>query len=189
MKTLKELAENRDYNIRKQRYDNYLIAHISGVQKCFEEKFVPYCGLDNTTIDLIRTQISQHDQSKYSEEEYNAYLDKFYPSDGADKYTINNNFAYAWLHHLRNNPHHPQYWFLRNDTNHKHDRMLDMPYEYIVEMLCDWGSFAYMDSELKPGIKPNSNAHNWYRLHGYEFGFSRNTKQQIEDILSKCIDL
>ena len=116
-------------------------------------------------------------------------LDKYYPDGTKSEDVIHNSFAYAWLHHLHNNPHHPQYWYLRNDTDHDEDRMLDIPFNYIVEMLCDWGSFYYMDEEKKPGINPNSRARDWYNLHGEEFGFSDNTKNQIEKIFDKCLNL
>ena len=192
MKSLKEIADNKAYSERKQKYDNYLDKHISGVQKCFEEKIVPFYELSDTDLTDIREQLSHHDESKYGEDEYEPYLNKFYKYPNTsmqDVQDTNNKFAYAWLHHIHNNPHHPQYWYLRNDTDHEDDRMLDMPLNYIIEMLCDWGSFAYMDSKLKSNITPNSNAHHWYELHGGEIGFSDNTIKIIEEILDKCPNL
>ena len=56
-------------------------------------------------------------------------------------------------------------------------------------MLCDWGSFVFMNEEKKPGVNPNSTAHNWFTTHGNGFGFSENTLNTIKDILEKCPNL
>lgn len=176
---------------QQREYDNYIFLHVENVQKAFEEHFVPYMKdeIGLVEIEAIRSQLAHHDDSKWSEEEYQPYVDKFYPDGSKTEEEIHDSFAKAWLHHLHNNQHHPQYWYLRNDTDHDEDRMLDMEYNYIVEMLCDWGSFYYMNEEKKPGINPNSTAHDWYNEHGKEFGFSDKTKDIIEDILTKCPEL
>ena len=190
-KSLYEIYLYKNKPSNQIEYDKYLSLHIANVQKTFEERFLPYYEneLSLEDIDSLREQISHHDDSKTSVEEYQPYVDKFYPDGSKSEEMIYNNFAYAWLHHLHNNPHHPQYWYLRNDTDHSEDRVLDIPFNYIVEMLCDWGSFYYMDEEKKPGINPNSRARDWYNLHGEEFGFSDNTKNQIEKIFDKCLNL
>jgi hypothetical protein len=185
MITLVESSKSNEYN-------NYIETHRANVLRAFDECYLPYVDheIESTPsdkeIEEIRNQILQHDLSKYSDEEYDAYLHKFYPDGSKSEEEIKNDFAYAWLHHLHENPHHPQYWFLRNDTDHSDDRALDMPYRYVVECLCDWSSFQYMTSEMKPGIKPNSTAHNWYNEHKKDFEFSDNTIKLIEEILDMC---
>ena len=65
-------------------------------------------------------KLVNHDQSKYDEEEYEAYDDYFYGKEGKDEddiAVIDNAFDYAWLHHIHHNPHHWQYWVLVNDDD------------------------------------------------------------------------
>lgn len=190
MKTLKEYYDLKLGKHYCKEYNDYIDLHTSNVKKAFEENFLPfYPNLSESQIAELKIQIDHHDESKWSDEEYDAYVDKFYPDGTKSEDEIHDNFAYAWLHHLHNNPHHPQYWFLRNDKDHDEDRMLDMPFNYIVEMLCDWGSFVFMNEEKKPGVNPNSTAHNWFTTHGDGFGFSENTLNTIKDILEKCPNL
>lgn len=191
MKSLYEIYQKSLKSPQQLKYDIYLNLHRDNVRRAFEEHFLPFFEdeLAPTIIDDLKDQISHHDESKESTEEYQPYVDRFYPDGTKSEDVIHNSFAYAWLHHLHNNPHHPQYWYLRNDTDHDEDRMLDIPFNYIVEMLCDWGSFYYMDEEKKPGVNPNSRARDWYNLHGEEFGFSDNTKNEIERIFEKCPEL
>ena len=182
-KSLYEIYRNKNKTSNQIEYDKYLSLHIANVQTTFEERFLPYYEnkLSLEDIKLLREQISHHDDSKTSIEEYQPYVDRFYPDGSKSEEVISNNFAYAWLHHLHNNPHHPQYWYLRNDTDHNEDRVLDIPFNYVVEMLCDWGSFYY--------VTPGSSAKSWYTSHGDEYEFSENTKNLIEKILDKCSQL
>ncbi len=69
-----------------------------------------------------------HDISKFGPKEWFPYVEHFY---GSKKGKIDPDFDYAWLHHQKRNPHHWQYWILK-------DRALEMKEPYRTEMLCDW---------------------------------------------------
>ena len=74
---------------RKSEYDSYLINHINGVKRSWSEILMPALlskedfSLD--TLTRVSMIINSHDKSKYSNEEYNAYLEYFYPSDGSER--------------------------------------------------------------------------------------------------------
>jgi len=81
-----------------------------------------------------------HDISKFSVAEYYPYaMNFFYPlySEAVDK-----SFKAAWLHHIHNNKHHPEYWVLITkkslDNNITKIYYVDMPEIYRLEMICDW---------------------------------------------------
>lgn len=189
IKSLQEI-----YNIKNRigfwcdEYNEYIELHRANVMKAFEEHMLPYLEnvYDASHIVSLRNQLKEHDLSKYDKEEYDAYAHKFYPSGSMTEESIRSEFAYAWLHHLHNNKHHSQYWYIRNDTDHEDDRPLDMPLDYIIEMLCDWGSFYYMNEEKKPGINTNSTAHMWWDEHNKDFSLSLKTVSIIEDLLKNC---
>jgi hypothetical protein len=50
--------------------------------------------------------------------------------------SVEDHFNFAWLLHQRRNPHHWQYWLLKQDDGPMFP--LPMPHRYVVEMLCDW---------------------------------------------------
>ena len=95
-----------------QKYDMYIREHINNLGlglKWFEKNHPKVLvGIENQ----IKQQLLDHDESKWSEEEYGPYDEYFYGSkDNIDE------FNYAWLHHIHNNPHHWQYWVLVNDDD------------------------------------------------------------------------
>ena len=109
--------------------------------------------------------IEEHDESKYSEEEFEPYAQKWF---GDGKKTLE--YELAWEHHWKNNPHHPEYWLGE-----------DMPYIYILEMICDWGSFGIAKGDYKELI----DYYNTKAKNDEEKNLSENTKKIIEEILSK----
>lgn len=85
-----------------REYDEYLTKHIQAVKACF--------GLFPSWKES-RHELTEHDISKYSEEEYRAYDDYFYPNEYSYGF-VKDRFQYAWLHHQNTNKHHWQYWVL-----------------------------------------------------------------------------
>ena len=86
-----------------------------------------------------------HDISKFSlqEEAYAFYRfkdkdPKWFEGFGIGyRSATQEEFDYAWLHHLRNNPHHPGYWVVPTGA---HDFYCnEMPVTYLLEMFADWG--------------------------------------------------
>ena len=126
---------------------------------------------DSVDVDAFDEVIAEHDESKYSEEEFEPYAQKFYKQDEFGKpLEYIPGWDEAWKHHWMNNEHHPEYWLGK-----------DMPYIYILEMLCDWGSFSIVKGNLMELIDYYySEARN-----DEEKNLSDNTKEIIEEILSK----
>ena len=94
---------------------------------------------------------------------------------GNRSYEVRNEFDKAWLHHIHNNPHHWQYWVLLKDDGDI--GVLDMPTNYIIEMICDWWSFSWNDGDL-------FEIFNWYGTNKDIIKLSAWTKITVENILN-----
>ncbi len=163
-KFLDMITEGKDSYL--DEYKNYIVAHKERVTQFAEWLLENLPELfEDVDPDDFLDLIEEHDGSKFSEEEFEPYAQYFYG-------TKDNDFEFnkAWEHHYTNNEHHPEYW--NGD---------DMPYIYILEMLCDWGSFSIENKNFK-------------ELSDYYFNEARDdseknlseaTKEIIEDIISK----
>lgn len=107
--------------------------------------------------------IDEHDESKFSEEEFEPYAQKWF-GDGKKTPAYNA----AWKHHWTHNEHHPEFWLGE-----------DMPYIYILEMLCDWGSFSIKSGDFRELSKFYYDK----ARDDEEKNLSDNTKKIIEDSL------
>ena len=162
------------------KYDDYLTNHIKNVEKGYnyilEKGLFKVLGIEN--LDGFEGwSITNHDKSKYSLEEYEAYDNWFYGNKSHDAKV---KFEMAWLHHIHNNPHHWQYYLLREDdpkcviigpengpgaVSHSENigediewindfyaqvtmKCLEIPDNYILEMVCDWWSFSWKSGNL-----------------------------------------
>lgn len=149
-------------------YNNYLNEHITNVHRAF--KWIrTNIGVYSDLID-----IPNHDESKFDREEYIAYDDYFY---GTKTKEVKEKFNFAWLHHIHNNPHHWQYWVLVNDDPEEGTIALDIPYRYVIEMICDWWSFSWSNGDLYEIF-------DWYDKHKEHMILSKNTRELVEEILN-----
>ncbi len=156
---------------RSEEYEEYLEQHISGVQKAYD-MIKDNLELSELQLEELNNQIRQHDASKYEDEEFYPYLHHFYPSRaGADNEEL---YDRAWNHHQKCNPHHWQYWILQKDSGEQ--KILDMPENYIIEMLCDWHSFSIKN--------PESTAYKWWIDNQDKMKMSENTI----DLVNKYIE-
>jgi hypothetical protein len=120
---------------------------------------------DNIDLDLFNEMIQEHDDSKFSEEEFEPYAQKWFNNSGKTP-----EYEAAWKHHWMNNEHHPEFWLGE-----------DMPYIYILEMICDWGSFS-----IKSGDMSELSKFYYEKARDdEEKNLSENTKIIIEEILEK----
>ena len=156
------------------KYDDYLNQHILNVANA-SDWIRQNIGLDVNSFD-ISSNVFIHDDSKYSKEEYDAYDAYFYGRKRTKE--VKDNFNYAWLHHIHNNPHHWQYWVLINDDPDNGIVALDIPYKYVIEMICDWWSFSWRTGNLYEIF-------NWYDKHKDYMILSENTRELVEDILAQ----
>ena len=120
---------------------------------------------ENIDIELFDEMIKEHDDSKFSEEEFEPYAQKWFNNSGK---TLE--YEEAWKHHWMNNEHHPEHWLGE-----------DMPYIYILEMICDWGSFSIKSGDFRELIDFYYNK----ARDDEEKNLSENTKTIIEEILEK----
>jgi len=160
------------------KYNLYLNEHKANTMKAFgwlcehvinaDDMLTEFC------IERVARNIKEHDESKYSEEEYSAY-DWYFYSEHQDDYL--DKFNKAWLHHIHNNPHHWQHWVLINDDAELGNVALEMPYEYVVEMICDWWSFSWKTGNLYEIF-------NWYENNKKHIVLHDNTRKEVESILN-----
>lgn len=162
-----------------EKYDEYLTRHRETVSDCYKmltgKSLTLFC--DGTPIG--------HDASKYSREEYKAYDEFFYPSDGSEvgKDPIRKEvFNKAWLHHQNFNSHHWQYHVLINDNDGI--KGLEMPLSDVYEMVADWGSFAYQQ-------KKGQYLRDWYKANRDKQIMHDKTRELVDAlvvILARNID-
>ena len=78
-----------------------------------------------------------HDLSKFSLTEFVSSAEHFQGNKSpieAEKECCG--YSLAWQHHMGHNPHHWEYWI---DYGNNGEIIANkMPYEYVVEMICDW---------------------------------------------------
>lgn len=151
-----------------QEYTQYIVEHKANVEKAFRW-IIDHDIFEDCEIPV---NVVSHDLSKYSAEEYKAYDDYFY---GKRTKEVEKAFDYAWLHHIHNNPHHWQYWVLKHDD--KPEEALEMPLEYVVEMICDWWSFSFKTGNLYEIF-------DWYKKHK-GMVLHKDTRKLVEDTLDK----
>lgn len=155
-------------------YSKYLDQHLRNVAKGYEwikENLPEILNGENCEWQVCYG----HDHSKFGEEEYDAYDKYFY---GTKTEEVKKNFNLAWLHHIHHNPHHWQHWVLINDDPGEGMTILDMPYNYIIEMICDWWAFSWAKGNLHEIFK-------WYDAHKEYMKLSPATRTTVEDILAK----
>ena len=159
-------------------YDEYLKEHKANVRKAFE-------WIRDNLPDLVigdrdyEWQICfNHDASKTKVDEYDAYDEYFYGNDKDKTKKVLDDFNRAWLLHIHRNPHHYQYWVLINDDPEEGMVVLDMPYHYILEMICDWWSFSWKSGNLFEIFA-------WYEQRKEYMKLSDTTRMVVESILEK----
>ena len=167
-----------------REYDLYLEQHKSNVEKGFDwiKNNLPELMPSDSRLDCLDLvyQIGfAHDASKTDEDEYDAYDTYFY--GGNRSYQVVQDFNYAWLTHIHRNPHHWQHWILINDEPGEGEIVLDMPENYILEMICDWWAFSWQNGNLYEIF-------DWYDNHKDYMRLSDKTRKTVEYVLSKMYD-
>lgn len=136
------------------KYVSYIVRH-----KWFV--FVECCRLGVFWRGLI------HDLSKLRPDEWLPYQRYFY---GENLVGTLDEFNRAWLLHQHRNPHHWQYWILREDDGGTF--AMEMPDAYRREMLADWcGAGRALG-------KPDTRA--WYLANRDRIVLHANTRTWVE---------
>ena len=152
-----------DYLVENRKYIEEHKANVKKFSSWLQEELPEL--FENIDLDLFNELINEHDDSKFSEEEFEPYAQKWF---GDGKKTLE--YEEAWKHHWMNNEHHPEYWLGE-----------DMPLIYILEMICDWGSFSTKSGNMHE----LSEFYYTKARDDEEKNLSDNTKAIIEEIISK----
>ena len=170
-------------NSKNQQYTEYMKAHIEAINDGYHwlTTYLPniFTYEDIDYAPSIYINIQDHDKSKYFNDEWIPYREYFY---GERTPEVEEAFDYAWLAHIHNNEHHWQYWVLLEDNEGVYKpKALDIPYEFIIEMILDWWSFSWKTGNLYEIFT-------WYENHKDKILLSANTKKIVEDILGKIFN-
>lgn len=183
--------ESLEKNKKQQEYVDYIKKHILRVQKSFLKCFVPLLDKQmisekisdeefKDAIKKVAISIEDHDASKFGDEEFDGYREKYYPtatekSDPEFEIRTKEKAENAWIHHYKSNWHHPKYW--KNDD----ETINDMSLEAIIEMICDWKSFSIDDEK--------SDIREWYEKEAFDekAAMSDHTREIVEEILFKVL--
>lgn len=160
-----------------QAYDHYLSTHKKNVLTGYywiKDNLPEIVSKYPDTIELDE-QMRNHDASKSNRDEYHAYDAYFYGHNKS--HAVVKDFDRAWLLHIHRNPHHWQYWILVRDDLTE-DALLEMPYNYILEMICDWWTFSWEQENLYEIF-------DWYEEHKDHIRLESHTRKTVEDILDK----
>lgn len=167
-------------------YNRYLEQHrrnvICGLEWMFSNLPEMFIGRDYIELEK---QFEEHDSSKYEKEEYEAYDAYFYGRNKSHK--VVQDFNQAWLFHIHVNPHHWQHWVLiHDDPGDDSIEPLQMPWQYVIEMICDWWSFSWKTDNLYEIF-------DWWKEHEQHIRLHPKTRALVVDILdtmkSKLDDL
>lgn len=156
-------------NSRSEEYGQYINNHVCNVRRSWNEILKPQIissgDYDEFVVNVVDYLVDHHDESKYTVYEFNPYCNYFYP---IKEYPKNkDDFDKAWLHHQHENPHHPEHWYLYEESGKVVP--LKMPLVYVLECICDWHSFSYKN--------PESTAYSWYQSHKDKYLFHPETKK------------
>lgn len=183
--SVEELISNEESiekNKKQQEYLEYIKKHVLNVQRAFLNCFVPL--LEKTyisnkisdeelkaAINRAALNIPDHDASKYSDEEFDGYREKYYPTvtelaNPEFQSHVYERSERAWESHYKHNWHHPYYW-----VDEKTGEPIDMNLEAIIEMICDWISFG-------------DDTREWYntKAHNEKAAMTDKTKEIVEEL-------
>lgn len=162
---------------QENRYKEYIYTHKLNVQKswdnmknnsiCMELISDKFMGNINIAIQLIDELIKNHDNSKLSPEEFNAYRKEHYPVSPEEKEANKENYEKAWKHHYHNNMHHWDWWYENN-------LMDSMPFANVVEMICDWEAVGYFYG---------TSTKEWYIKNKHEIHLGEKQRRFVEDLI------
>ena len=119
-----------------------------------------------------------HDLSKYSPSEFFVSV-KYYQGTRSPYMYEKENFGYSegWLHHKGRNKHHWEYWFDMIDGVWQ---PVPMPFEYVVEMVCDRVAACRVYQKEK---YTKESALQYYRTRNDSLYMHPSTNEKLKSIL------
>lgn len=162
---------------KEKEYRNYIEEHLVNVWDAYTQLtpllyvFVPELKEDPELMNKLRVNVLNHDLSKYSCEEFDAYRRYFYSVSEEEKKASAADFDKAWAHHYSVNPHHWNHWF-----NIETKECTPMGILSIMEMIIDWHAM---------GIKFGDNPLKYYEKNVDTIMLHPDTRDTLEDLLYK----
>ena len=133
-----------------------------------------------------------HDWSKFLPSEFFPYVNYFYgkkskghiPNEGYYKptKTDDDKFDFAWLLHQKRNRHHWQFWLLPEDNGGT--KILEIPYPYLKEMICDWIGAGKAQGYLSPPGDRYFETNIWYNKNKDKITLHPRARLRAEKILA-----
>lgn len=169
--TINTYKNNNDLELKREKYLEYIKEHKQNVIECFNKYADILHEFLDCDIDILKNNVDKHDDSKFSFEERENYRQFFFPMNSETK--DKNKMNYGWLNHIHSNKHHWNYWVIVDSDG---ITALDIPVEYIAEMLLDWAAM---------GIKFNNSAKDFYKNNVDKMVLSPNTLVLIDRIIDQ----
>ena len=174
------LQEAEDLDKCIKDYSEYVDAHIQNVMKAWTEEV---SKIDDefiqTHLDEILEKVKNHDLSKWSNEEFDAYRANYNPINDEEKINNEANFQAAWWHHFQNNGHHWQHW-TGEDGELLPIEDIDKVKLAYVEMICDWQAMGYVFGDT---------AKQYYDSNKDTIKIYPELQEWLEDLLNKLENL
>ena len=170
---------NASYIERVAEYKEYIDTHKKNIMKIFKVYGKDLCTRLKVNYKDLEERLEDHDASKYSKEEFEGFRAYYYPTleeatDIENRGFRKKQYDAAWLHHLRNNAHHPEFWMSVDDNNEIYFTPMD--HIHVAEMLIDWAAI---------GI--------FFKKTAYEYWFdnihSKPLHQSTRDLVDEVIDI
>lgn len=161
-----------------KQYDAYLKKHVSNVKKAFElltPKLIKYGVFTAEEAEKMKGNLEKHDNSKFGRDEYEAY-DKYFYGSTVEKNNNKSDFEIAWLHHIHTNRHHWQHYIIPCENDDGSNKILEMPLNCIIEMVCDWWSFSL--SKNKP-----TEVLDWYNVNKDKIILHPESKRNLNQVM------
>ena len=116
--------------LKEREYRKYIEEHRQNIRDAFVE--LSTCPdldwvITEDISEKLFERIKDHDLSKYSDKEFDAYRRYYHPIDYIEKYNAKEDFDKAWEHHWKNNSHHWQYRKNHPAWPRRYERERDLP--------------------------------------------------------------
>lgn len=135
------LFEQIKIKLKEKDYKKYIYEHRAAIADAFTEMVMceelHYLWENEEFYNKMVDRITEHDMSKFSKEEFDAYRKYYHPINEQEKEAAAQEFELAWEHHKKVNDHH---WQHRKD-------FLDFTENTqlaILENVCDWLAMGYV---------------------------------------------
>ncbi len=122
--------------------------------------------------------LDSHDRSKYTKEEFEGYVNFYFPSEDKEKREADfQKFVMAHHHHIHNNPHHIEYWFGVNGAGEV--APLQIPDIHILHILANW---------LGRCVFNEDNFGDWVDKYFHKFLIEEKTKTKMLECIKIILD-